>query len=101
MSHLQSTHLLSMSANMARQHTKLLQGRTMQEGIVRPAGSQMDADLDTSTHKSQSQGALDDGGVIIQETEAYKVVQPHVSFISQSISSDTPVSEPLMVVLGG
>ena len=37
------------------------------------AGSQMEQDLAADKHKSQSQGSLDDGGVIIQETEAYKV----------------------------
>ncbi|CAL5226175.1 g9003 [Coccomyxa viridis] len=36
-------------------------------------GSQMEADQDTSNQKSQSQATLEDGGVIIQETEAYKV----------------------------
>ena len=33
----------------------------------------MEQDLATDKQNSQSQGALDDGGVIIQETEAYKV----------------------------
>ena len=33
----------------------------------------MEADQDTSNQKSQSQATLEDGGVIIQETEAYKV----------------------------
>lgn len=33
----------------------------------------MDRDMDTENAKSQRQEAFDVGGVIIQETEAYKV----------------------------
>ena len=38
---------------------------------VLAAGNQMDRDMDTEN--AQGQEALDVGGVIIQETEAYKV----------------------------
>jgi hypothetical protein len=37
------------------------------------AGNHMDRDMDTENAKSQGQEAFDVGGVIIQETEAYKV----------------------------
>ena len=40
---------------------------------VLAAGNQMDRDMDTENAKSQGQEAFDVGGVIIQETEAYKV----------------------------
>ena len=45
----------------------------LHQDIVEFAGSQMEPDQDTSIQKSQSQATLEDGGVIIQETEAYKV----------------------------
>ena len=40
---------------------------------VLAAGNQVDRDMDTEYAKSQGQEAFDVGGVIIQETEAYKV----------------------------
>ena len=51
----------------------------------------MDADLDTSVHKSHSQGAPDDGKDIIQETEAYKVGRLRIFLVSLSIFTRHPL----------
>ena len=48
------------------------------EAMTVLAGSQLEADMSAGYHKSQSQAEADDGGVIIQETEAYKVSPPEL-----------------------
>jgi len=49
----------------------------------------METDMSAGNHKSQSQAEADDGGVIIQETEAYKVSPPELWLFSWYFESCT------------